>query len=165
MAGAYVKQGAVISTAYNTIDFIRTMEEVLGIKQWLNLNDALASPMADIFTSTPSPWKFTATPSAYLYATQLPLPAKPLGLVVPKSTHNAKYWARVTRNLNFADADQVDPVLFNRILWEGMMGKKPYPAMLKVKLEQQSQSRNDNEGEPINNRQIPKRKPSEADLD
>ncbi|HTS05313.1 MAG TPA: hypothetical protein VMP68_06995 [Candidatus Eisenbacteria bacterium] len=31
IAGAYVKQGAVISTAYNTVDFIRTMEEILGV--------------------------------------------------------------------------------------------------------------------------------------
>ena len=33
----------------------------------MNLNDALARPMADIFTTTPNKWSFTATPSAYLY--------------------------------------------------------------------------------------------------
>jgi hypothetical protein len=32
IVGPYVKQGAVVSTAYNTIDFFRTMEEVLGLK-------------------------------------------------------------------------------------------------------------------------------------
>ena len=32
MAGAYVKQGAVVSTPYNTLDFVRTMEEVLGLR-------------------------------------------------------------------------------------------------------------------------------------
>jgi len=127
VAGAYVKQGVVVSTLYNTLDFVRTMEEVMGIPQ-LNLNDALARPMADVFNTTPSAWTFTAAPSAYLYNTSLPLPPKAAGLRVPKSTHNAKYWARVTKGLDFSDADRVDPALYNRILWKGMMGNRPYPA-------------------------------------
>jgi hypothetical protein len=127
VAGAYVKQGKVISTPYNTINLIRTMEEVLGLPA-MNLNDALAAPMADIFNTTPSPWRFTAAPSALLYNTQLLLPPKAAGLKVPKPTHNAKYWARVTKGMDFTDADLVDPAAFNRILWKGMMGNKPYPA-------------------------------------
>ena len=130
IAGAYVKQGAVVSTGYNTVDFIRTMEEVLGVKQFLNLNDALGHPMADVFTTTPQKWSFTATPSAYLYATSLPLPPAPVGMEVPKSTHDAVYWARVTKGLDFSDADRVDPLLYNRILWKGMMHDRPYPASL-----------------------------------
>ena len=128
VAGAYVKQGALVSTQYNTIDFLRTIEEVLGLPP-MNLNDALARPMADIFNTTPSPWSFTATPSAMLYAQYaLPLPPKPAGLIVPKPAHNAKYWARVTKGMDFTDEDRVDPADFNRILWKGMMGNKPYPA-------------------------------------
>src|ERR1035438_9074755 len=82
VAGAYVKQNAVVSTPYNTIDFVRTIEEVLGLPQKLealgyppmmNLNDALAHPMTDIFNTTPSPWTFTATPSACLYAPDVTL--------------------------------------------------------------------------------------------
>ncbi|MGB8479690.1 MAG: putative Ig domain-containing protein [Acidobacteriaceae bacterium] len=133
MAGAYVKQGAVISTHYNTIDFIRTMEEVLGLKQYLNLNDALGHPMTDVFNTTPQPWQFTASPSAYLYATQLPLPSAPIGMKVPKSTHNSAYWARVTKGLDFSDSDRVDPLLYNRILWKGVMHDKPIPVSLKGK--------------------------------
>jgi hypothetical protein len=127
VAGAYVKRNAVISTPYNTINLIRTMEEVLGL-QPMNLNDAVAPPMADIFNPTPSPWTFTAAPSAYLYNTQLLLPPMTAGMIVPKPTHNAKYWARVTKGLDFTDADLVDPAEFNRILWKGMMGNKPYPS-------------------------------------
>jgi len=129
-AGAYVKQGAVVSTHYTTLDLVRTIEEALGIKTCLNLNDALAHPMADIFNTTPSAWSFAAAPSTYLYATQLPLPIAPAGLIIPKSTHNAQYWARVTKGLDFSDADLVDPVTYNRILWKGLMGNKPYPAAL-----------------------------------
>ena len=129
MVGAYVKRGAVVSTRYNTLDLLRTMEEVLGLPP-MNLNDALARPMTDIFNTRPSPWSFTATPSAILYNTSLPLPPKRAGLIVPKPAHNAKYWARVTKGMDFTDADRLDPAEFNRILWKGMMGHKPYPAAL-----------------------------------
>lgn len=61
VAGAYVKQGALVSTQYNTIDFLRTIEEVLGLPP-MNLNDALAKPMADIFNTTPSPWSLKPFP-------------------------------------------------------------------------------------------------------
>ena len=130
IAGPYVKQGAVVSTAYNTVDFIRTMEEVLGVKQFLNLNDALGHPMADVFTTSQQKWNFTASPSAYLYATALPLPAAPTGMKIPKSTHDAVYWARVTKGLDFSDADRVDPLIYNRMLWKGMMHNRPYPPSL-----------------------------------
>ena len=127
VAGAYVKQGALVSTPYNTINFLRTMEEVLGLPP-MNLNDALARPMADIFTTTPNKWSFTATPSAYLYDTDLPLPPQPDDLIVPQVTHNAGYWAQVTKGMDFTAEDRVDPAEFNRILWKGLMGDKPYPA-------------------------------------
>jgi DNA-binding beta-propeller fold protein YncE len=127
VAGAYVKQGALVSTQYNTIDFVRTIEEVLGLPP-MNLNDALARPMSDIFNTTPSPWNFTATPSPILYGTRLPLPPKPAGLAVPNAKHNAKYWARATNGMDFEEEDRVDPLDFNHILWKGLKGNKPYPA-------------------------------------
>ena len=128
VAGAYVKQGALVSTRYNTIDFVRTIEEVLGLPP-MNLNDALAKPMADIFNMQPSPWSFTATPSALLYNTSLPLPPRQAGLTVPKPPHDARYWARVTKGMDFTTEDRLDPADFNRILWKGLMGNKPYPAV------------------------------------
>jgi len=127
VAGAYVKQGALVSSQYNTINFLRTIEEVLGLPP-MNLNDALARPMADVFNTTPSPWSFTATPSALLYKTKLPLPPKPANLAVAKPAHDAKYWARVTKGMDFTTEDRLDPADFNRILWKGVMGNKPYPA-------------------------------------
>ena len=42
-------------------------------------------------------------------------------------THNAGYWARVTKGMDFTAEDRVDPAEFNRILWKGLMGDKPYP--------------------------------------
>ena len=124
VAGAYVKS-EVISTPYTTINFIRTMEEVLGLPP-MNLNDALAAPMSDIFNTSPTSWMFTATPAAMLYCTQLPLP--PPFLPCNNPTPDAKYWTRVTRGMDFDDADLVDGASFNRILWKGLMGNRPYPS-------------------------------------
>jgi DNA-binding beta-propeller fold protein YncE len=128
VAGAYVKQGALVSTQYNTIDFLRTIEEVLGLPP-MNLNDALARPMADIFNTKPSPWSFTAAPAPILYNSQLPLPPKPTGLIVPKTTHDAAYWAQVTKGMDFTGVDRMDFAAYNRILWAGLMGDKPYPSV------------------------------------
>ena len=128
VAGAYVKQGALVSTQYNTIDFLRTIEEVLGLPP-MNLNDALARPMADVFNTTPSPWSFTAAPSPTLYNTQLPLPPKPAGLIVPKPTHDAAYWAAGhERDGLYAPKTRWISPTYNRILWTGLMGDQPYPA-------------------------------------
>jgi hypothetical protein len=121
-----VKQGAVVSTQYNTINFLRTIEEVLGL-QPMNLNDALAAPMADVFTTQPQAWSFTASPSAYLYNTRLPLPPRPVGLVVPRPTQSAAYWTAVTRGMDFTSEDRFDFAAYNRILWKGLNGDQPYP--------------------------------------
>ena len=137
VVGPYVKQGAVVSTRYTTLDFLRTIEEVLGIPEinaqkglppMMNLNDAVSRPMADIFNTTPGTWTYLANPSALLYNTTLPLPPKPVGMIVPKPPHDAKYWARVTKGMDFSDADRVDDASFNRVLWKGLMGGQPYPA-------------------------------------
>jgi len=128
VAGAYVKQGKVVSIRHNTIDMVRTMEEALGLGP-MNLNDALAQPMSEIFdtsSQTPENWSFTAAPAAILYCTSLPLPSPAIPCNDP--TPNAKYWARVTRGMDFTDADLVDGEQFNRILWKGLMGSRPYPS-------------------------------------
>jgi DNA-binding beta-propeller fold protein YncE len=127
VAGAYVKQGAVVSSSYNTINFLRTMEEVLGIGP-MNLNDALARPMSDIFNTTPSPWSFTAVPAVSLYNTDLPLPPLAEGVYVPKPTHDAAYWEAATEGMDFSIEDRVDFATFNNVLWTGLMGGQPYPS-------------------------------------
>ena len=125
VAGAYVRN-AVVSTAYTTVDFVRTIEEVLGLPP-MNLNDALATPMVDIFNTAPNEqWNFTAEPASILYCTNLPLPAPQQ--LCNNPVPDAAYWTRVTQGLNFHDADQIDGTVFNRILWKGLMGDKPYPA-------------------------------------
>ena len=121
IAGPYVKHGAVVSTQYNTINFGRTMERILGLPP-SHLTDAVAQPMADVFDTTQAAWTYHAEPSAMLYNTTLPLPPRAAGLLVPKPTHDAKYWAKATQGLDFSQEDRVEPALYNRILWRGLKG-------------------------------------------
>jgi len=44
-------------------------------------------------------------------------------------THDAAYWDRVTAGFDFSIADQVPTARFNRVLWAGLMGNAPYPAV------------------------------------
>ena len=126
VVGPYVKQKAVVSASYNTVNMIRTIEDVLGVEP-LNLNDSVALPMTDVFDVAQAKWNYSATPSSLLYSTTLPLPPKPMALRIPKLKHNAEYWARVTKGLDFSKEDLVDGATFNRILWQGLKGGQVYP--------------------------------------
>ena len=127
IVGPYVKQGSVVSTQYNTVDFVRTIEDVLGIGP-LNLNDAAAVPMADVFDLHQTTWSFTATPSALLASTTLPITFPSSSARVLRPTHDAAYWTKATAGMDFGAEDRFDFAQYNRILWQGLMGNKPYPA-------------------------------------
>ncbi len=132
IVGPYVKQGAVVSTRYSTINMIRTMEDVLGM-QHLNVFDAYQPPMSDVFDLRQTKWSFTATPSALLSGTTLPLTAMLDKLLLRphlfRPTHSASYWAAVTKGMDFSVADHVDAARYNRILWKGLMSARPYPTL------------------------------------
>ena len=125
VAGPYVKHKAVVSVPYTTISMLRTMEEILGIGS-INLNDSTASAMTGVFDVQQKEWSYKATPSNLLAGTQLPVPKQGGGPVL-RPTHDAVYWAAATSGMDFSVEDRVDPLAFNRILWKGLMGAKPYP--------------------------------------
>jgi hypothetical protein len=132
--GPYVRQGAVVSQHYSQVNVLRTIEDILGTGH-LNLNTAFQQAMSDVFDVTASPsWSYSATASTVLQSTQLASDT-PGGLGAPyalgavvRPKHDAGYWARATAGFDFSDADQVPPEQFNRVLWKGLMGNKPYPA-------------------------------------
>jgi YVTN family beta-propeller protein len=127
IVGPYVKQGAVDSTRYNTVDMIRTIEDILGIP-YLNLNDAHAQPMATAFDLEQKKWKFTAVPSPFLANTTLPITFS-ASAAVPVPLHDAAWWAQQTKGMNFSVEDKIDTGKFNRVLWTGTMGDLPYPIL------------------------------------
>jgi DNA-binding beta-propeller fold protein YncE len=133
VVGPYVKQHAIVSTAYSQINAVRTMEDLLGT-QHIDLNTAYAKPMADLFdTKSNGSWTYTAVASTILKGTNV-------GNVASGNDgnqfaqgpdihplHGATYWANATKDFDFSKEDRVPPELFNRVLWKGVMGKKPYP--------------------------------------
>ena len=136
--GPYVKQGVVVSTPYNTVSMVKTIEEILGLGP-LGLNDALAAPMADVFDPgiSPAAFAFSAKVPAILRATALPVPvatamngiAHPISVAMlhRQRAHGAAYWERVMRGQNFDREDALDAPRFNRALWRGIMGNRAYP--------------------------------------
>jgi DNA-binding beta-propeller fold protein YncE len=135
IVGPYVKQGAVVGTRYSQVNVLRTIEDVLGTEH-INLNTAFQRPMADVFDiATSGDWSYTAVASTLLKGTALDLTGVDGGIpfaagptVQPRRT--AAYWARATRQFDFSEADQVPPDAFNRVLWKGLMGGRPYPRLV-----------------------------------
>ncbi len=128
VVGPYVKKSFVDSTRYNTVNFLVTMEQILGIAP-LNLNDANAVPMANAFDiSKPASWTYTATPSRYLESTTLPInfTTKTASAAV-HPLHDAAWWAAATKGMDFSVEDHLDSAKFNRVVWNGVMGNKRYP--------------------------------------
>ena len=134
IVGPYVKQGAVISTRYNQVSVLRTIEDILGT-QHINLNTAFQRPMTEVFEiKSPGKWNYNAVASTVLKTTTLNLAegAKSVTFMPGpniKSSHKAAYWDKVTAGFDFSQADQVPPAQFNKLLWSGMMGRKPYPVL------------------------------------
>jgi YVTN family beta-propeller protein len=132
IVGPYVKQGGVVvSTYYTTVNLLRTMEDILGV-QHLSLHDAHVAPMSDVFNIAQSPnWTYSATPAAALLTTQLPIPTTPTArhaaLESYKPLHDAAWWGRKTARFRFDHEDENDEEAYNRVLWEGAMGDRPYP--------------------------------------
>jgi hypothetical protein len=129
VVGPYVKQGAVVSTRYNQVSALRTIEDILGTEH-INLNTAFQRPMADVFdTRSNGKWTYTAEASMVLATTDLTNGKAVRFAKGPRITpkHAADYWDEVTKGFDFSEADQVPPALFNRVLWNGLMDGRPYP--------------------------------------
>jgi YVTN family beta-propeller protein len=132
VVGPYVRQGAVVSTRYNQVSMLRTIEDILGTEH-INLNTAFQRPMADVFDiKSNGRWTFVAEASTVLTGSTLTLAdngkaVKFAAGPVVTSQHDAAYWDSVTVGFDFSEADQVPPAQFNRVLWTGLMKGKPYP--------------------------------------
>jgi len=135
VVGAYVKQGAVVSTRYSQVNALRTIEDVLST-QHMNLNTGSQRPMSDVFDLDSSgKWSYKAEASTVLKTTALAQAPRGLGARFAKGPnvkpmHGARYWAKVTAGFDFSDADRVPPARFNKVLWDGLMSGKPYPALM-----------------------------------
>ena len=129
IVGPYVRHAALDSTRYTTLNILRTIEAVLGLKP-LGLNDALAMPMADVFDPAQVQWSYRAEAADVLRSSQLPIPTDRFvsttsaSLACPQ--HDAAYWAAAMKGQDFSKEDRLDTDAFNAALWRGL-GSGPEP--------------------------------------
>ena len=107
----YAKPGAVVHTRYDMLSMIRSMELIMGMRP-VYFTDAVATPMYDAFTSTPSnsaPYASVA-PQTNLLATN-PAAASPAQ----------------ARELRFRGLDQITQRAEDRLLWRSVYGAHAAP--------------------------------------
>ena len=130
IVGPYVRRGALVSTRYTTINVLRTIEAILGLKP-LGLNDALAMPMADVFDPTQSQWSYRAEAAGVLRTTKLPIASDRFARKAQSadpgcSGRTAAYWSAAMRGQDFRTEDKLDTEAFNAALWKGLgSGSEP----------------------------------------
>jgi hypothetical protein len=82
--------------------------------------------MSDVFDPNAAAWTYKAIVPDVLRSTTLPLPlAEHARVALPR--HSAEYWTKVTVGQDFSAPDRINPASFNRALWRGLKGRKPYP--------------------------------------
>ncbi len=149
VAGPYVKQHAVVSVRYSTVNMVRTIEDVLGL-QHVNLYTAYQPSMDAVFNVSQGPaWTYTHLISSVLASTGLAGTLSELKKDMPvryadagryKPRHSAAWWRAKVAGFDFSSEDRVPTNLFNRVIWEGMKGKQPYPRFRSGKVMRTSDS-------------------------
>jgi len=125
-ASPYTKRRQTISTQYNQVSLVRTLELILGLPP-MNQLDATATPMTDCFTNTPDFQPFTSVTN------QVPLDQ--LNPEPQRVSHPVLRQDAIASNrLPLDEVDRCPENLVNRILWRAMKGPDaPYPQWATVK--------------------------------
>jgi len=115
----YSRLRQTVSSFYTQPSMIRTMEQILGLPP-MNIQDAIASPMFDCFTTIPDYTPYEVLPN------RIPLDEMnpPLINLIGKEL----YYARQSLDPQFDHVDTGNDDMLNRILWFSARGKQSYPA-------------------------------------
>jgi hypothetical protein len=126
---AYRTVGLVISawsrlkstnhTFYTQPSIVRTIEQILGLPP-MNIQDAIANPMTDCFTSEPDKSHFQALPNN--------IPLDEMNPQLTSLSGKALHFARKSLLPEFDGIDSGNDDLLNRILWFAAKGNLPYPS-------------------------------------
>jgi YVTN family beta-propeller protein len=126
---AYRTVGLVISawsrlkttnhTFYAQPSIVRTIEQILGLPP-MNIQDAIANPMTDCFTSEPDKSHFQALPNN--------IPLDEMNPQLTTLSGKALHFARKSLLPEFEGIDSGNDDLLNRILWFAAKGNSPYPS-------------------------------------
>jgi hypothetical protein len=107
-------QVAVIHTRYDLLSVLRSMELIIGTDP-LSLNDALASPMYDVFTSEP--------------LNSAPVDIVPANIDLLTYNMQAPPWPTLSAGLPLGEIDAVPQRMLEAILWKTVHGfdSTPHP--------------------------------------
>ena len=124
VAGGFVKRNFVDHTPYTTSSILRTMELILGMSP-MTQYDAAATPM----------WRcFDSIPKAFIFNPLIP------NIDFNQRNTVINEWQKKSELFNFAVEDSNNDIEFNRVLWHGIKGNKPFPgprraAFIKAEME------------------------------
>jgi len=111
VAGGFVKRNFVDHTPYTTSSILRTMELILGMSP-MTQYDAAATPM----------WRcFDSIPKAFIFNPLIP------NIDFNQRNTVINEWQKKSELFNFAVEDSNNDIEFNRVLWHGIKGNKPFP--------------------------------------
>jgi YVTN family beta-propeller protein len=117
----YTKRKTTVSTQYNQTSVLRTIELMLGLPP-MNILDATATPMHDVFTEKPDFTPYTAVANTYPLDNTNPDPKAIKDPVLKEDESKST-------SLNLDEPDKAPEDLLNQILWRAMRGTAdPYPA-------------------------------------
>jgi phospholipase C len=102
----YSRRGAVVSTRYDQLSVLRSIELLTGIAP-LGMHDALAAPMYDAFQPTPDLAPYDAT-----------VPSLDMAALNTAASPDS----RLSRSLDFSQLDRVPRRTLDAILWHAMRG-------------------------------------------
>ncbi len=115
----YSRLKSVNHTHYTQPSMIRTIEQILGMPP-MNIQDAIANPMADCFGNVPDMTPYTAVPNK--------IPIDEMNPQLVSLSGKALHYAKKSMLPEFDGVDAGNDDLLNRILWFAAKGNTPYPA-------------------------------------
>ncbi|WP_042370748.1 bifunctional YncE family protein/alkaline phosphatase family protein [Streptacidiphilus neutrinimicus] len=116
----YAKRGAVVHTYDSQLNFMRTIEQILGLPP-MNQEDLAAEPMYDAFTDQPDFTPYTFVPNQVSLTATNPKPAQ-------ADNAAAKAWAQWSAEQDYTHEDMINMQQENRDIWYSTNGfTEPYP--------------------------------------
>ena len=130
----YTRSHALVHTTYTTVNALRTVEDLLGVRP-LGLNDANAAPMSDVFAMQPNLQPYIATIPGSLCAVPVhpdlvPACFSPAARRTRRvaDLHDSAWWAEQTAGMNFREPDHLNAPVYNAILEAGITGHGKLPS-------------------------------------
>lgn len=114
----YSRLNTTNNSFYTQPSMVRTIEQILGIPP-MNIQDAIAQPMADCFGVEPDLTPYKALPNN--------IPIDEMNPQLTTISGKALYYARKSQLPEFDGVDSGNDDLLNRILWFSAKGSVPYP--------------------------------------